>query len=67
MVFVMEQFSLSTAEDEKNYFTGQPASMEQPLAEPVLPAGIYRVIDNQLYRVVPGIAPTVEVQPDHPM
>ncbi|MGO8813249.1 MAG: hypothetical protein ACLQVG_01090 [Terriglobia bacterium] len=61
MELVIQQFSISTAEDEKNYFTEQPASMEQPTSPPILPAGQYRVIDNKLYRVVPGIAPTVPV------
>lgn len=50
------QFSVSTAEDEINYFTGQ--SKGHPISErPVLPSGIYRVIDGHLYRIVPGVMP----------
>lgn len=51
MNFVSEQMSVSTAEEELNYFTG-----DQPVVVPqdpnaVLPAGVYRVIDGRLYRV----------------
>ena len=52
-VFVVEQFSRSTAEDEVNYFTGQQiSSVAQPTAS--LPDGIYRLIDGRLYQIVKG-------------
>jgi hypothetical protein len=54
---VIEQLSVSTAEDENNYFTGQQNVIEQPEPSKVLPAGLYRVIEGQLYRVIGGVAP----------
>lgn len=54
--FVEEQFALSTAEEEKNYFTETTQAMGMPVAQPhVMPSGIYRVIDGELYRLVPGV------------
>ena len=61
MELVIKQFSLSTAEEEKNYFTGQPTATAQPNPKTILPPGLYRVIDGRLYRVVEGIAPTVRL------
>lgn len=50
------QFSLSTAEDERNYFSGStPAPQPEVAPEDVLPPGTYRVIDGQLYRVAAGV------------
>lgn len=51
------QLAVSTAEEEKNYFFGQPVPSHESDPEAALPAGIYRVIDGQLYRVLPGAAP----------
>jgi len=61
MELVIKQFSLSTAEEERNYFTGQPAPIVQPDPNAILPPGLYRVIDDRLYRVVEGVAPTVRL------
>lgn len=57
MKFVIEQLSLSTAEEESNYFTGQPVAIPQPDPNEILPPGLYRVIDGRLYRVIEGFAP----------
>jgi hypothetical protein len=51
------QISLSTADDEANYFTGNPSPPVKPDPNRLLPAGTYRVLDGQLYRVVPGVSP----------
>ena len=51
------QFSLSTADDEANYFTGSPVASVAPDLSHLLPAGTYRVIDGQLCRILPGISP----------
>ena len=51
------QISFSTAEDEVNYFTGNPAPAIKADPSRLLPAGLYRVIDGQLYRILPGISP----------
>lgn len=56
MDYHSEQLFLTTADDERDYFTG-----EQEAAPPrfnpnvVLPPGVYRVIDGELYRIVDWI------------
>jgi hypothetical protein len=57
------QISLSTAEEEANYFTGGIQRLHEPDPAVVMPAGIYRVIDGQLYRIVPGVSPIVGTAP----
>ena len=58
MNYIYEQFYVSTAEDESNYFTNVPGHSEvpSPPANPLLP-GTYRVLAGQLYRIAPGIPP----------
>ena len=58
MNYIFEQFYVSTAEDESNYFTNVPghAEVASPPASPLLP-GTYRVLAGQLYRIVPGVPP----------
>jgi hypothetical protein len=51
------QISLSTADDEANYFTGSPIPSVVPNLARSLPAGMYRVIDGQLCRILPGVSP----------
>ncbi len=51
------QLAVSTAEEEENYFFGQPIPTHESDPEAALPGGVYRVIDGQLYRVLPGAAP----------
>ena len=49
----VEQISLSTAEDELNYFSDN-AQLEAPLpAGSAMPPGTYRVVDGALYLVLP--------------
>jgi hypothetical protein len=52
-----EQLSVSTAEEEENYFTEETVVSPQAPSEAVLPPGTYRVIDGQLFRVLPGPPP----------
>jgi hypothetical protein len=54
--FISEQLSVSTAQEEQNYFTGQPPTPFQSNPNDVLPPGTYRVIGGQLYRVVEGVS-----------
>lgn len=55
LVFIDEQFSLSTAEDEKNYFSGTPLQeLPEVAPEKILPPGLYRVIDGEVFRIAPG-------------
>lgn len=51
------QISLSTAEEELNYFTGHEAATFEVYPAPVMPAGTYRMVDGRLYRIVPEAAP----------
>jgi len=48
------QISLSTAEEEGNYFTGEQTVSAGPEFENLFPAGTYRVVDSKLYMVLPG-------------
>ena len=51
------QLSLSTADEEVNYFTGEQIP-DQPLdVETLIPAGTYRVLNDQLYQIVDGMPP----------
>ena len=52
MKLTTEQISVSTAEEENNYFTGQPEAPVRPCPNAILPPGTYRVIDGELYRIV---------------
>ena len=56
---IIEQVSVSTAEDENNYFTGQPEASVVPRPSEILPPGNYRVIAGNLYRVVDSVPPTI--------
>jgi hypothetical protein len=53
------QLSVSTAEEEMNYSPHResPATLMSISVGPVLPSGIYRVIDGSLCRVLPGLPP----------
>jgi hypothetical protein len=54
MQLTIIQFELSTADDEKNYFNGQTVRQHEPAPAQALSGGVYRVMDNKLYRVVGG-------------
>ncbi len=56
-VFVVEQISVSTAEEEQNYFTGQQEVTVRPNPSAILPPGVYRVIDGSLYLIMCGLPP----------
>jgi hypothetical protein len=55
---VQHQIALSTAEEEQNYFTGPTSRGPAPPAPHQNATGTYRVVDGQLYLIVPG-APVV--------
>lgn len=46
------QISLSTAEDSANYFSGHESSVRQGEKGRLLPVGVYRIIDDQLFQIV---------------
>lgn len=56
--FTSEQIAISTAEDERNYFTGRPEISVQPDPSTILPPGTYRVIDGNLYRISRDVPPS---------
>jgi len=50
-----EVFTLSTAEDQVNYFSGEFAFVQSlPDADRILIPGTYRVIEGRLLMIVPG-------------
>lgn len=51
--FTELRFDQSTLECERDVFFG--GSSEPQLASPELPSGTYRVVDGQLFRIVPGV------------
>lgn len=66
MSFTFEQFYVSTAEDELNYFTEIAGTESIPEHPPTaLPSGTYRVLAGQLYRIVPGIPPSLDTALDN--
>ena len=52
--FIFEDFSITTAEEERNYFTGQPEPPSQPNPNAIVPPGTYRIIDGELYLISRG-------------
>ena len=53
------QAALSTADEEKNYFTGQTSRGHAAPSPPSHAAGVYRVVDGELYLIVPGAPPII--------
>lgn len=60
--FISCQMSVSTAEEESNYFTGERSRIHHEDPNLAMPAGNYRVINGQLYRIVSIGAPTARTQ-----
>ena len=56
---VIEFFSVTTAEDENNYFSGEIQSIEKANWGAFLnpSPGMYRVIDGNLYQIISGLGP----------
>lgn len=54
---VQMQFALSTAEEERYYFTGNEPATYQIDPASVLPSGTYRIVDGHFYRIVGEAAP----------
>ena len=54
--FIVESFSITTAEDQFNYFSGASQSMlTHFIGEPIeIPEGNYRVLDNKLLPILSG-------------
>jgi hypothetical protein len=54
-----ENFSVTTAEDQNNYFSGdvQIKTRGELGASIKLNSGTYRVIDRNLYQIISGLSP----------
>ena len=48
------QISLSTAEDSANYFTGNEPRLHQADLSRIMPDGIYRIVNDELFQIVPA-------------
>lgn len=55
MSFTKFQLSVSTAEDELNYFSGSLPDEAPAPAGNAMPTGTYRVVDGSLYLVLPQL------------
>ena len=53
------QISLSTAEESAYYFTGSEAPPHAPDMTTMMPAGVYRVVDDQLFQIVQTPRPQI--------
>jgi hypothetical protein len=60
MSFIVEQMSVSTAEEEQLYFTGAMQGKEIEHRTNTMPAGIYRIVNGSLYRILPGTSDLLE-------
>jgi hypothetical protein len=55
---VQFQIEVSTAEEERNLFSGeQPTTAQDIHSNSIMQPGIYRVVDGEIYRIVGGPAP----------
>ena len=54
MNLTMEQLSVSTAEEEQNYFSGYEQTEAPKRVGSFMPTGTYRVVDGSLYLVLPS-------------
>jgi hypothetical protein len=55
---VQFQIEVSTGEEERNLFsTEQPVLASQIDSSSVMPPGLYRVVNGEVYRIVGGPAP----------
>lgn len=60
------QMALSTGEQEEALFSGRdPIREKQGAEESCLSPGTYRVVDGELYRLVPGVPPDGLLGPRH--
>jgi hypothetical protein len=59
--FVEIQFALSTAEEERNQFQAVPSDSTGAPEERFLPAGLYRVIGDQLFYVQKGVPMALQI------
>lgn len=65
MSYTQLQLSVSTAEEERAYFY-EPQGVTfdaQPDLSATLPAGVYRVVEGSLCRVVAGVPPGFPARP----
>ena len=57
----VEQLSLSTADSERTYFTGEGTpDVYSALRQTSVPTGTFRVVEGRLIRIVSGIPPQLQ-------
>jgi hypothetical protein len=54
MNLTMEQISVSTADEERNYFSGSVKPEAPTQSGSAMPTGTYRVVDGMLYLILPS-------------
>jgi hypothetical protein len=52
--FISEQFSLSTADEEQNFFYDGDYKYTPSEITPVISEGTFRIIDGKIFMIVPG-------------
>ena len=53
-------FTYTTVDEQRNYFSGEVQNIDAGnYNEDILPAGVYRVIDGKLSRIITGSSPNV--------
>lgn len=58
MQFVTEQIVFTTFDDERNVFYGDLSRSDlqvRPSITSIIPAGTYRIVDGEFYRLVDGV------------
>lgn len=56
--FIYEQMSYSTADLERNCFSGETQEISPPEYFSIMPSGTYRVVDGEIFRIVDGCPPS---------
>jgi len=56
MIFIENQFTVNTADEKENYFTGEQ-QYNYKLNNEIesLPSGKYRIIDGELSKIISGV------------
>lgn len=53
--FTSALLSLSTAEEDRNYFNASTPAPPVQAMDGVIPPGVYRVIDGEIFRIDSGV------------
>ena len=56
--YIYEQMSYSTADLERDRFSGETQEVSPPDDFSIMPGGTYRVVDGEIFRIVDGYPPS---------